>query len=96
VSAWLAYAFGAVGDAEALAAEREDLAALSLRGQVTAFDQALVALGRGENAQALSFLEQAHATDSQWLGWLKSDRVFAPVRSDARFEALLAKVNLAD
>jgi len=30
--------------------------------------------------------------DSQWLGWLKNDRVFDPLRSEERFRALLEKL----
>ena len=48
----------------------DDLKKRSLRGSVTAFDLALVYLGQGDHARALSDLEQAYATDSQWLGWL--------------------------
>jgi serine/threonine protein kinase/tetratricopeptide (TPR) repeat protein len=94
VSAWLAYAYGASGDRTRAAAEAEELKKLSLRGTVTAFNLALVALGQGDRARAISYLEQAHASDSQWLGWLKYDRVFDPLRSDPRFAALLRKLNL--
>ncbi len=75
-------------------AEAEDLKKTSLRGEVTAFNQALVALGLGDRARALDFLEQAYATDSQWLGWLKLDKAFEPLRSEPRFQALLKKLRL--
>ena len=52
---------------------------MSLNRVVTPFDNALVALGLGENARAVSLLEQAYALDSQWLGWLKNDRIFDPL-----------------
>jgi serine/threonine protein kinase/tetratricopeptide (TPR) repeat protein len=95
VSAWLAYAYAASGDQARAAAEAEDLKKLSLHGSVTAFNLALVALGQGDDARAVSYLEQAYASDSQWLGWLGRDRVFDPLRSDPRFIALLKKVGLA-
>jgi len=95
VPAWLAYAYGAVGDSARAAAETEDLRRLSLRGSVTPFNLALVALGAGDNARAVSYLEQAYAMDSQWLGWLGRDRVFDPLRSDPRFVALVKKLGLA-
>jgi len=92
VSAWLAYAHGAAGDRAAAMAEAEDLKKTSLRGTPTAFNLALVSLGLGERARALDDLEKAYAEDSQWLGWLKLDKAFDPLRSDPRFAALLKKL----
>jgi len=92
VSAWLAYAYGASGDRAAALAELEDLKKRSLRGSPTPFNLALVYLGLGDRARALDYLEKAHASDSQWLGWLKNDRIFDPLRSDPRFAALLKKL----
>ena len=96
VSAWLAYAYGASGDPDRAVAEVEDLKSMSLDGHVTPFDNALVALGLGEHARAVSLLEQAYALDSQWLGWLKEDRVFDPLRSDPRFAELMKKLGFED
>ena len=93
VSAWLAYAYGASGDRDRGLAEVEDLTKMSLNGVVTPFDNALVALGLGDYPRAVSLLEQAYALDSQWLGWLKNDRIFDPLREDPRFIALLKKLN---
>jgi serine/threonine-protein kinase len=92
--AWLAYAYGASGDRTRAAAEGADLAKRSLRGTVTAFNQAMVALGLGERARALDLLEQAFREDSQWLTWLRNDKAFDPLRSEPRFHALLKKLNL--
>ncbi len=94
VSAWLAYAYGASGNRARALAELEELKKLSLRGSVTAFNMALVSLGSGDHARALSYLEQAYASDTQWLGWLKNDRVFDPLRSEPRFIALMKKLRL--
>jgi TolB-like protein/Flp pilus assembly protein TadD len=96
VSAWLAYVYAASGDRDRATAEVEDLKKLSLRGSITPFNLALVALGRGDHARAVSYLEQAYASDSQWLGWLKYDRVFDPLRSDPRFVALTKKLHFED
>jgi eukaryotic-like serine/threonine-protein kinase len=92
VSAWLAYAYGAAGDRAAAMAEAEDLKKKSLNGSVTPFNLALVSLGLGDRARALDSLEQAYAADSQWLGWLKLDKTFNPLRSEPRFKALLKKL----
>jgi len=95
VNAWLAYTYGAAGDRTRALAELDDLKDMSLDGVITPFNSALVALGLGDFARAVSLLEQAHALDSQWLGWLGNDRVFDPLRSDPRFVELLRSVRLA-
>lgn len=94
VSAWLAYAHGASGDRARAAAGLETLEEKSLRGTPTAFNLALVHLGLGAHARALDLLERAHATDSEWLGWLGLDRTFDPLRSEPRFAALVRRVGL--
>jgi serine/threonine-protein kinase len=94
VCAWLAYAYGASGDRAGARAELEELKKRSLRGSVTAFNMALVSLGLGDHAGAVTYLEQAYASDTQWLGWLKYDRTFNPLRSDSRFVALMKKLKL--
>ena len=96
VSAWLAYAYGASGDRDSALAEVEDLTAMSLDGNVTPFDSALVAIGLGDYPRAVSLLEQAYALDSQWLGWLKNDYAFDPLRSDPRFATLMKKLNFEE
>ena len=55
---------------------------------------AVVSLGLGDRALALDYLERAQASDTQWMGWLGSDRTFDPLRSEPRFIALLKKVHL--
>jgi len=94
VSAWLAYAQGASSDRAPGAAALAALKKRSLRGSPTSFDLALVHLSPGDHARALSDLERAYATDSQWLGWLGTDRTFDPLRSEPRFTALLRKLGL--
>jgi serine/threonine-protein kinase len=96
VSAWLAYAYGVSGDRDRALAEGEDLKAMSLDGTPTPFDSALVTLGLGDYPRAVSLLEQAYALDSQWLGWLKNDHAFDPLRSDLRFATLLKKLNFEE
>jgi hypothetical protein len=40
----------------------------------------------------LDYLEKSYAEDTQWLGWLKRDRTFDPLRSEPRFVALMRKL----
>jgi len=92
VGAFLGYAYGASGDRARALAEMEDLKKRSLHGYIPPFDLALVYIGLGDRQRALDYLEQAYATDSQWLGWLKEDRMFDSLRSEPRFKALMKKL----
>jgi TolB-like protein/Flp pilus assembly protein TadD len=96
VSAFLAYAYGASGDRDRAEAELEELKKRSLGGSVTPFNLALFALGQGDHGRAVSYLEQAYASDSEWLGWLGHDRIFDPLRPDPRFATLLRKLHFDD
>ena len=73
-----------------------DLKKRSLRGEVLPFNLAIVHLGMGDRKAAIDYLERAHASDSQWMGWLKMDRMFDPLRSEPRFVALMRKLRLND
>jgi tetratricopeptide (TPR) repeat protein len=93
VSAWLGYAYGAAGDRPRAMAELEELKKKSARGKVLPFNQALVYLGIGNRKRALDCLEEAYASDSQWMGWLKADRIFDPLHGEPRYLALMKKLN---
>jgi TolB-like protein/Flp pilus assembly protein TadD len=51
---------------------------------------------RGENDQALTWLERAYARHDPGLTWIKIAPDFRHVRSDARYMALLRKMNLPE
>jgi TolB-like protein/Flp pilus assembly protein TadD len=91
VSAWLGYAYAASGDRERALASIEELKKTALRGSVAPFNLAIVHLGLGDHARALDYLEQADAAESQWLIYLRGDRIFDPLRTDPHFVALLKK-----
>jgi TolB-like protein/class 3 adenylate cyclase/Tfp pilus assembly protein PilF len=90
-TAYLAYAYGAAGQREAALATMEALKKKSLNGQITPANLAIVHLGLGDYPRALDYLEEAAATDSQWMMYLKIDRIFDPLRADPRFIALMKK-----
>jgi eukaryotic-like serine/threonine-protein kinase len=92
VTAWLGYAYGASGDRTHALAEIEDLKKRSLHGFVPPFNLAIVYLGLGDRQHALDYLERAYAASSQWMGWLKNDRIFNPLRSEPRFVALMRQL----
>jgi len=95
VTAWLAYAYAASGDRARAASEIDDLKKVSLRGEVTAFNLAVIYLAMGDHKLALDYLERAYAADSQWMGWLNKDRMFDPLRTEPRFIALMKKLGFA-
>jgi hypothetical protein len=64
-----------------------------VHGYVPPFNLAIVYLGLGDLDRGMDLLEQASADDSQWMMYLKIDRVFAPLRSNPRFVALMKKWN---
>ena len=78
-TAFLGYAYGASGDRARAMAEMEDLRRRSLHGHVLPFNLALVYIGLGNRERALGYLERAYASDSQWMSWLKNDRIFDPL-----------------
>jgi len=90
--AWLGYAYGASGDRVRAQAELAELKSKALRGYVSPFNLALIYLGLGDRERALNYLEQSYTADSQWLGWLKGDRIFDPLRSEPRFVALIKEL----
>lgn len=91
VIAWLGYAYGAAGDRNAAIATIEQLKKKSVNGYVPQFNLAMIHLGLGDRDHALDLLEQASATDSQWMMYLKIDHVFDSLRADPRFVALMKK-----
>ena len=92
VTAWLGYAHGASGDRKGAMAAMDELKAAALHGYVPPFNLAIVHLGLGDHARALEYLEKAYDTDSQWLIYLRGDRIFDPLRPDPRFAALMKKL----
>ena len=94
VTAWLAYAYAASGDRAHAMSEIEDLKKMSLHGEVTPFNLAVVELGFGNHRRAIDYLERAYASDSQWMGWLNKDPMFDPLRAEPRFVALMRKLRL--
>ena len=94
IAGWLGYAYAAAGErakAEAIIAK---LNQMSSRRFVSPFCTAIIYLGLGDKERTLDGLEKAYEARSQWLTFLKVDRVFDPLRSDPRFVELLKKVHL--
>ncbi len=64
--------------------------------QKTYVDPGLIALtyaGLGEKDEAIKWLEQSYRLRGRWMIYMKSVREFDPLRSDARFQELMRRLN---
>jgi TolB-like protein/DNA-binding winged helix-turn-helix (wHTH) protein/Tfp pilus assembly protein PilF len=92
---------GGLGYAYAVAGERaearkllEELKARSKQSYVPSFYIAGIYAGLGEKDQAIANLEKAYEQREQGLAVMKREPMFDPLRSDARFQELLRRMNL--
>ena len=70
----------------------QQLRELSQRRYVSPYDIAMIHLGLGDHTEAFAALNQAAAERCHWLGYLRVDPQFDPLRSDARFTDLLSRL----
>jgi hypothetical protein len=69
-----------------------ELKSLSRRRQVKDLDFAFVHLGLGDKEEALRGLERASTEGEGWVSYFNADPIYDPLRSDPRFQSLLARV----
>jgi serine/threonine-protein kinase len=91
----LGYAHGRAGDTAAARALLAELEERSAAGHVSSMWTALVQLGLGDHDGVFRALERAFEERDGSLVLVTSAIEFDPVRSDPRFQALLAKMGLA-
>jgi tetratricopeptide (TPR) repeat protein len=89
------YCLARMGDADGARGVLDELAVIGRTEYVQPIALALVYIGLGEMAQALDYLDQAHAHHNQWLNEVGVDPAFDPLRGDARFLELLRRLGLA-
>ncbi|MBI4903019.1 MAG: winged helix-turn-helix domain-containing protein [Acidobacteria bacterium] len=90
----IGFAYGASRQEDQARSILEELSAPARNSYVSPFDMALVHAGLGENDQTLHWLEQAFEHRTWRLIYLKTDPHFDPLRSSARFDALLHRSGL--
>jgi serine/threonine-protein kinase len=90
----LAHAYAAAGQNQQAWQLLSELLDISKKEYVSSMSIALVHIGLGENQAALTWLEKALGEQAGLLVWLKVDPEFDPLRSDARFQKILARVGL--
>ena len=89
----LGYSLGMAGRRDEALKVLADLEQLATKRYDTIYCQAVVHLGLGEKEIALDWLEKAHEEGHSMI-YLKVEPVFAPIRNDPRYKALVKKVRL--
>lgn len=72
----------------------QELSQHSRAHDVHAFSVALICIGLGERDQALFWLEKSYRDRSSYMVYAKTEPLLDPIRSDARFAALLHQMGL--
>jgi eukaryotic-like serine/threonine-protein kinase len=89
------YVLAATGDTAIALGRLRELERLRPSGWLTAMTRAYVMLGMRDTTRALAALEQATDANEFWPSYGSVfDPMFDPIRSSARFHALLRRVNL--
>jgi serine/threonine-protein kinase len=91
----LAHACARAGRADEARSLLDELQGLSRRRYVSPYWIAMVHLGLGERDAALAWLQRAVEARFDWVTDLAVEPAFDPLRSDARFQALLGTIGLA-
>jgi len=93
----IAYAYAKAGQRVAALKTLNELKHESEHGSVPSYQMAIVYAGLGEKEKALESLEKAYAGErDKWLGFLKVEPSFDPLRPDLRFKNLLQRMNLPE
>ena len=94
ILAALIHAYAVSGNkAEAIRMLNEALANQSQR-KLSAYDRAIIQTGLGDKQQAFALLDKAFEERSEYLPYLVIEPRLEPLRTDARFTALLDRLNL--
>ncbi len=92
ILAGLGHCYGVMGRRSEARRVLGELEALSQRRHVKSLDIAFVHLGLGNKEQTLAELEKSAAEREGWVGYFYADPIYDPLRSDPRFQSLLARV----
>ncbi len=92
ILAGLGHCYGVMGRRSEAREVLGELEELSRRRHVKSLDIAFVHLGLGDKEKALKGLERASTEGEGWVSYFNADPVYDPLRSDPRFQSLLARV----
>jgi TolB-like protein/Tfp pilus assembly protein PilF len=93
----MAYAYAISGQRAAALQALEELKKRSQHSSALSYQAAVVYAGLGKKEQALESLKEAYeGPHDKWIGLLKVEPSFDPLRSDPRFRRLLRRLNLPE
>ncbi len=92
--AWLAYGYAVSGQTRQARRILSELKKLPNDGYAPPYDVAAVWMGLGEKEQALKWLETAYEDHAAYIPAINVEPVFEGLRSEARFEELVRRMNL--
>jgi tetratricopeptide (TPR) repeat protein len=94
VTAALAHAYGRSGDRRAAEKLLRDLQSFSRTRRISPVDFAVIHIGLGQTSEALNQLDRAYEDRDGRLVQLKVNPVYDSMHSEARYRALLKRINL--
>jgi serine/threonine-protein kinase len=92
--AWLGHAYAASGATERAMEIIDEMNLLAKSRYVSSYLMAIIHIGLGDIDRAFELLEKACDERYGFLAYLKVSPVFDPLRADARFQELIARVGL--
>jgi tetratricopeptide (TPR) repeat protein len=95
VMAALGYCYAVLGETSRAQNMLDALKELSKRTYVPPYHIAAVYVGLGQNEKALEWLDRAYEDRSSWMNGIKVDPLFANLRGEPQFTAILKKMGLA-
>jgi tetratricopeptide (TPR) repeat protein len=93
-TATLALAYGLAGRKDEARALEQRLLARSRERYITAEAMAIAALAVGDKTRALSWLERGVRAHAFYLPFIGVERLYDPIRDDARFKEVVRKIGL--
>jgi tetratricopeptide (TPR) repeat protein len=90
----LGHAYARAGMKREARATLARLAEASTSRHVSSYHVAVIHIALGDTTAGLDWLERAYDEQSPWIGYLRVDPRFDPVRSHPRFDSLLRKARL--
>ncbi len=88
----LIYVLHAAGQHDEARELQERVERLAEKQYVSSYERALICVGRGDRDAAFARLDAAVEQRDPWLIWLRVEPQFDPLRSDPRFERLVARI----
>lgn len=92
--AYIGHAYGVAGEKKKAREVLAELKKKSGRQYVSAHCKAMVAIGLKEYDEAFAHLDDAYHEHSEWLMWIKVNRIFDPIRHDPRYDKLVQQLGI--